>query len=139
MSPCTTFLYTRITFSFRISSPDFLRPSAVSAEVSSSPECSSSLGRKAPACAKYTQLWLDGARTSTIGATVILVGEQCTSGILSDCPSGSMSSHVLWNLLDCCMSSMNWSSHAVPAKQKAQSKDQPVTLAHPKPPWYTQP
>ena len=46
MSPCTNFLYTMITFSSRIASFVF---SGVS-EVSSSPACSSSPGRKAPAC-----------------------------------------------------------------------------------------
>ena len=50
MSPCTNFLYTTITFSSMSSSFDFLRPSAVSSEVFSSPVSSSSLGRKAPAC-----------------------------------------------------------------------------------------
>ena len=46
MSPWTNFLYTIITFSSRIASFVF---SGVS-EVSSSPACSSSPGRKAPAC-----------------------------------------------------------------------------------------
>ena len=46
MSPCTNFLYTMITFSSRIASFVF---SGV-LEVSSSPACSSSPGRKAPAC-----------------------------------------------------------------------------------------
>jgi hypothetical protein len=46
MSPCTNFLYTVITFSSRIAS--FVSSAVL--EVSSSPTCSSSLGRKAPAC-----------------------------------------------------------------------------------------
>ena len=46
MSPCTSFLYTMITFSSRIASFVF---SGIS-EVSSSPTCSNSPGRKAPAC-----------------------------------------------------------------------------------------
>ena len=39
---------------------------------------------------------------------------------------GSFISQVLWNSLDCCKSSMNWSSHAVPATAHSdQSTDQP--------------
>eukprot|EP00964_Phaeocystis_antarctica_P047388 scaffold27416_cov63-Phaeocystis_antarctica.AAC.3 len=46
MSPCTTFLYTRITFSSRIAS--FVSSAVM--EASTSLACSSSPGRKAPAC-----------------------------------------------------------------------------------------
>ena len=73
MSPCTTFLYTRITFNSMIASfvfsyrciTAFFRSSSAfsasfpttvfalcSAASFSSPACSRSLGRKAPACAR---------------------------------------------------------------------------------------
>ena len=55
MSPCTTFLYTRTTFSSRIASFVF---SGVS-DLSNSSACSSSPGKKAPACVLSRDM-LDG-------------------------------------------------------------------------------
>jgi hypothetical protein len=76
MSPCTNFLYTVITFSSRIAL--FVSSSAV-LEVSSSPACSSSLGRKAPACV-LSQVMLSGYEHSAIRE-----GNQRPRGVLFTC------------------------------------------------------
>ena len=45
--------------------------------------------------------------------------------------SGSLSSQTLWNSLDCCKSSINWSSHAAPAAAHSH-----IFFAQPKPPCF---
>ena len=61
-----------------------------------------------------TSSWYYKQEQKTAG-TVSLSEEERTSGIFAACPSGNSSLQVSWKARDCCKSSINWSSHAVPA------------------------